>query len=152
MIKDGKKPISEKASVTGDSFNPFMNTLTIDPKLVAMLKAKGLEVRFISATKLKENGGYHQRGWEVYKPATHGEVADIQSFKFGQDPDGIMRRGDIVLAVRSVELGDQHRKWLKNKADRLKDGYNKTKAEELRQLSRDNGIKATIHEGYEDNE
>ncbi len=132
-LKDGKKPLSQKAKpVIGDDFE-FGNKLYIEPALKAKAKAEGLELRFINAKKLYANSGYHDKGWTPYKvdPGTFGTLIN-SSFKFGNDPEGVIRRGeDSILACRSIERGDKHRLLLQDKAARHSNAIHKKNAEDL---------------------
>jgi hypothetical protein len=117
-LKDGKKPLSQKPTPTmlEDGFD-FGNKLYIEPSLKAEAKAKGLEIRFINAKKLMENSGYHENRWVPYL-VEKGTNGTLSGFKFGNDPDGVLRRGDCILAARPIETGDAHRKTLHNRASR----------------------------------
>jgi hypothetical protein len=152
-IKDGKKPLSEKPAPSPYHTNAYEmeNMLSIPADLQKELEEQDLVGRWLNAGKLKEMQGYHKRGWQVYhRPAD--KVGGIIGFKFGNDPDGIVRRGDCILGVMPTA---QH-KSLKSKLDKeAKRGYgvNKAKADEMRNLLGSSGIKnARVLEGYDEND
>jgi hypothetical protein len=150
-IKEGKKPLSSKPK----QVNPFTsdilgNTLAIPDEIQAELESKGLVGRWLNAKEVYKNQGYHPRGWSVYrrdKPSS-----DTLNFKFGNDPDGIVRRGDCILGVKTVEQHKAHKDHLDARARR---GYdiNAEKAKEMKSLLGQSGLKnAKVLEGYDDNE
>jgi hypothetical protein len=147
-IKNGRiaRPAPKSKPVSLDDI--FGNTLSVDPAVAASIEKKGLEYRFISAAKLQANAGYHHRAWRAIK------LKDIEGFSgdaFGSDPDGYYRRGDLVLAVRSKELGDKHRTFLKQENARNNARLaNKKHAQEMREYVKDNNLEEgmTVHEGY----
>ena len=148
--KGGKKPVESKPKQSLESFNftddPFTNPLRLPEGLRKAFEKEGLEVRFINIKRLNEMHGFHNRGWKPYTK----EFANIEvnEFHWGTSPDGKIIRGDLVLAVRPISLGDKHRAALKQKADRLNLNQKKNAAE-LRKLA---AGRAKIHEGYDDNE
>lgn len=147
--KDGRKPLSSKPVqshlVTDDIFG---NPLGIPADIKAELDSKGLTGRWLNAIELGKFQGYHKRGWKVYKRTS--APSDIMSFKIGNDPDGVVRRGDCILGVKTSDEIALHRKHLQQKAQH---GYsvNADKANELRSALGNAGIKAKIHEGYDEN-
>ena len=151
-IKNGKKPIKAKvqASIIRED-ELFGNPLKLPPGLEAELIAAKLIWRFIDSKKLYENHGYHDKGWTPYKRTNMSETDKKAEFKDGSDPDGVYRRGSLILAVKPNEAAEKHRQFLRQKADRQK-SYNKTKAAELRQMARESfqDAKKVIFEGYED--
>lgn len=152
-IKDGKRPISHK--IQAQSFfseDSLGNLLAIPADVQAELESKGLTGRWLNAKELYTNQGYHKRGWKVYK--REKPSSDIMSldFKTGSDPEGIVRRGDLILGVKNKEEIEKHRGMLKSKAQRSSN-INSEKANELRSLLGQAGIKkAKVFEGYDDNE
>ncbi len=148
-IKEGKKPLSSKPAPTPAATDDiFGNALALPADIKAELDAKGLIGRWINATTLARMQGYNAKGWTVYRRSA--PASDIMSFKFGSDPDGVVRRGDCILATKTKDQADLHRKHLQQKAQR---GYNVNadKANELRSALGSAGIKAKVHEGYEEN-
>ena len=153
-LKQGKRPLSQKSKPLREE-DLFGNPLSIPPTILAELKGKGLEPRFIDAKKLYENHGYHAKGWVPYKRSTTSPSDTIEvdkaEFKSGSDPDGTFRRGTLILAVRSIDISNKHRELNRQKADRQK-GHTRQQAAELRQLAKESfgDAKRVIFEGYED--
>lgn len=151
MNKQGRKPVTQRTeSPTLLHEEVFGNFLKIEPDLQAELESKGLVARFVDAKKLYEMNGYHKNGWVPYKRDANAKLG-LSDFKFGTDPDGIVRRGTLILAVKSVDQVNKHKAALELKANRGR-MINKTKADELRDMVRSTGTKTQVHEGYEENE
>lgn len=154
-----KKPISARTKPTPVNMDDiFGNPLGLDPELVAAIQAKGFAHRFINAKKLIEMGGYHAKGWRPYKPSTEERAKlESQSLLFGSDPDGYIRRGDCILAVRSKELNDKHKAYLKQEVARTQN-VAKNAASQIKDFIRSNGLDmrvqegAEVHEGFSDQE
>lgn len=147
-VLNGRKPVSEKVKQAAKSPGTFSKTLLdIPANIKAELSAKGLEGRWISFKQYADNYGYHKNNWAVFKSDSKTSPDGVL---FGNNPDGIIRRGDLVLAARPMEQGDEHRAILAEKA-RIARGYQKAKAEELRQMAKDRSVDAEVYEGYEDN-
>lgn len=153
-IKSGRKPISSKPK-----FNPFLsnddvfgNPLHIDPELQKELDEQGLVPRFVDANNIAKMGGYHAKGWVPYR-RIRKESANIGlgDWKFGNDPEGIVRRGSLILAVKSKADAEKHRSYLRARAERYS-GFDHDKAEELRKYAKENQVDTQVHEGFEDNE
>lgn len=150
-MKNGKDPVSKKAEanrrISPDEI--YADKFKIDEALKAELAENGLACRFINFKQYRENYGIHKSGWVAYKrkskdPTPAGDL-------FGSDPDGYVRRGDMILAVKKQEDADKQKKFLQQRSTTLQGNYNKEKAEELRKLMRDSGVQAQIHEGYDEN-
>lgn len=142
----GRKPLSTKAQPKTRMGSYSQNLLDIPAGIKAELEAKGLEGRWISFKQYADNYGHHRNGWSIYKPDTKSP----ESVLFGNNPDGIVRRGDLALAARSKEHCEEHRDILKERADRQSKGFKKAKADELRQLAQ-SGADAEVFEGYDEN-
>ena len=151
-IKEGKKPLSQKVKQTSlNSADMFGNTLAIPEDVQADLDAKGLVPHWLNSKVVYANQGYHPKGWKVYKkdPKMLSDTMGL-SFKFGNDPDGIIRRGDLILGVKTKEEAQKHKNYLDARAKR---GYqaNADKAQEMRTLLGQSGLKnAKVLEGYDD--
>ena len=143
-IKNGKKPISAKPksqSLTLDDL--FGNTLSVSPEVAKAIESKGMAYRWISYTKFIQMGGQHERAWRPIKRKDCGMMDSSPE----NDPDGFIRRGDLVLAVRPKELHEKHRAYLRQEAQRGKT-VQKSHADELRKYAKDQGIDMKISEGY----
>lgn len=149
-IKNGRRPLPEKAQYAEPREDDlFGNMLKLDPALAAELEAKGLEPRFVDAKKLYEANGYHARGWTVYKRETASGTIGSNEFKFGSDPDGIVRRGSLILAVKTKEQAERHREFLRRKAA-LQSSVVPKAAEALRRSARESNIDTVVAEGYDE--
>ncbi len=141
------KQTIEKQSVAFSEFD-LEDSLAVEPQLLAEIKAKGQVHRWINGAKFKSNFGFDARRWVPYKRESKGTDA----FGF-TDSEGYTRRGDLILATRSVEVNSAHRAKLDRKNKNLSAAQNKQAADELRQSMKDAGIKgAKIIEGYEEND
>lgn len=134
-----KQPAIKKTITAADVFR---NEMDLDPDLVAEIKAKGLGYRFINATQFRKTGS-HKARWVPYKR----DAKTVTDSIFGADPDGYIRNGDLILAVKPQEKIDQHRAYLREKAASLS-GINKKHAEEFREFAKESGVKSHISEGY----
>lgn len=143
-IKNGKKPLSAKPRTTRMNLDDiFTNPLALDPELKQELESKGLVARFISVAKFRENGGNHERGWVPYKRAT---MKAPQDDIFGSNPDGYIRRGDSVLAVRPKELNEKHKTYLRQKAAERSNPV-ASRAAEIRKMAQAAGVEMDVREG-----
>lgn len=149
-VINGKKPLSSKPrpesmrTVTEDIFG---NALALPIGLAQELESKGLVGRFVNSKTLYANQGYHPKGWKPYKRDASATV-DTAELKFGSDPDGLVRRGDCILAVKTAEEHAKHKNWLEQKADRYK-GHTKQKQRELQEQARAAGANSIVKEGYD---
>ena len=154
MIKNGQKPISSKPTSAGAyEFGPS-SILEISPELKAELDQKGLSYRFVDGGKLSQMGGFHKNGWRIYRQDKKASgTMDGTEFFYGQDPDGYVRRGTLVLAVKPKSMNDAHKAYLAERVESSKT-HNARKAAELRALAKENRVEKqiTIHEGFEENE
>lgn len=150
MMKDNKVALSKKQTaseegldgMSGDQF--FINKLMVSNELHQEITAKKLVYRWINASEFKRNFGSHKAYWVPYKTS----IKDL-SDEFGRDENGYVRRGDSILAVRSIEKDNQHKALLKNRNENYSN-YQKQKAQELRAAAREAGVNTKISEGYED--
>ena len=114
------------------------------------LADQGLEGRWVSYKELVENQGFHQKEWVPYKRKKDATI-DSSTFLNGTDPDGFIRRGDAILAVKTAEDAERHRLFLRERAQRQL-GYNKEKGDELRRMARDSGLSTRIDDEYGDDD
>lgn len=154
VLRDGKKPISSKRKPVETVLfdDVFASALSLDAELASELEQKGLVPRFVDAKRMSEMGGYNEKGWQIYRREKRAaDSINPSDFKFGNDPSGIIRRGSLVLAVKTKEKAAMHRKYLNQKAAN-QEQVQKQAASELRNFARQNGLDTMIHEGYEENE
>jgi hypothetical protein len=128
--------------------NNFNNRLVIPQPLMDKLTKDDLDWRFINANQFRMNGNSHNFEWTPYKPENPAELGVM-----GVNAEGLIQRGDLLLAVRPKSTTREHRQFLKEQRDIYK-GYNRQKAKEMRDLFREHGVSedASVHEGYEDND
>lgn len=151
--KTDVKPIEKKTEKSvldawGD-FSEFENNkLKLSAELKKEISDQGLEHRFINKRRFSESGNMHRGAWKPYNVKARNVVETFQ----GIDPEGIVTRGDLILAVRPKAIGNKFRQRLLERNARYA-AFNKAQAEELRQMARQAGIgdEVTVHEGYEDN-
>lgn len=124
------------------------NKLKLSNELKTEIANQGLEYRFINKARFSRDGNYHSGAWKPYNTKSRNVVETFA----GVDPEGIITRGDLILAVRPKLIGNKFRQRLLEKNARYA-AFNKAQAEELRQMAKAAGIgdEVTIHEGYEDN-
>ena len=145
-----KKP---KQGPTFDDVDVFGNAFKLPEKFKENLKEAGFDCRFVNAKKLEQENGYHHRGWkpfrtkdfteEVYQPLGLGQGV------YGENPEGVVQRGDAILAVRPLEMTEKHRARIKERGKRHKNILDKAE----RDMGSSPGVRsgnAKIHSGYED--
>lgn len=140
-----EKKVSEKANRDPgtEGFNPdsfFMNRLSLPQSLKDKLTAEGLDWRFINANQFRQSGGMHTSHWVPYK-FSQGE--------FGSNAEGILQRGDVILATRPKAVTVAHKDYLKKRNDALS-RVNKQHATELKKQLGAAGAK--VYEGYDEND
>lgn len=133
-----------KSKHTGTIFGA--NQLDVHQDYLNEAAAMDCECRWVSAKTLKENFGEHQRGWAAYKFKSRPAYGTMKSedFAFGHEAEkGVVRRGDMVLAIRPIEMGDQHRQMLSDRRNRYK-GYRKAKVDELKAIAQESGGRMSV--------
>lgn len=146
MATETKKPVTKKVTPKLD-FNPvdlYKSQLEIDNSLKKELTDKGLAYRWINAKQFQQSFGFHRSGWAPYKRTAGAK----QDSLFGGDPEGYVRRGDLVLAVKTIEEQAKHKAGLAYKTS-LYSGLNRKQAQQLAEAARQAGFKTKVSEGYE---
>lgn len=149
FIKGGKRSLTDKVKGASDYNDIFGNPLTISPELKKEIKDQGLAHRFIDYKRYKEMDGYHSRGWKVYK-RKNTSSKNSDEFTHGSNPDGYVRRGTVILAVRPVEINEKHKQVLKNKAELYSRKKRRKNAKDLRQMADEGGLDTMVSEDYGD--
>ena len=110
-MKDKGIPIQAKND-RFDFIDPGFATdlFALDSSVKKELEDKGLVGRFVNVAEIEKMGGHHQKGWKVYK--RDNQAASSKDFLFGADPNGYIRRGDTVLAVKTKEDAKRHKAYL----------------------------------------
>jgi hypothetical protein len=132
MSNQGRKPVSERKQPGSKKilFAP-RNRLDIPPDLEKALKNQGLEYRWLDAKRMAENGNLHQYHWEVYRVPSGSEKPSYAA------ADGTVRSGTLVLGVRSLEMGDAHREFNQDRADRYLKAVKATRKEIAREARKE---------------
>ena len=144
----GVSTVSKGSKRTEASIGFGIDQFGLDDKLRAELDSKGLEAHFLSIKEIEKCGGFHPRGWRPYKR----EVQDSQNaFTFGRDPEGLVRRGDLVLGVKTKEEANTHRAYLSKEANSRKVQSTKQKADLQNYLNK-NGIDSDLMRVSEDDD
>lgn len=131
-VINGKKSVESSPSLLKYS-NYQQNMLDIPDTIRSELKSKGYEGRWINYNQFLKDGNFHKEGWVPYRP-DKSDTTD--GFFFGQNPDGIIRRKELVLAFRPKEICESHRLHLRQKANQ-KNLSKKAASDELRQMAKD---------------
>lgn len=152
-IIKGKVALSTKPVTSTDLTweADYDDLLAIDPALKAEIAAKGFEYRFIRAKKYVEDGAYHKMGYRPYK-RDPVEKKDGHTFEFGADPEGYLRRGDLILAVKPKALVERDRAKIRARTEAYNNVVqrNKEAAEDLRRTVSDAGGTIGVSEGDDD--
>lgn len=157
MSKETKKGVTlqdKEESNNGFSMADYANfdmqdNTAIDPKLKAEIEGKNLKYRWINASKFKEAYGFDKRMWRPYKV---DEKSSMSSSTYGtSDSEGYVRRGDLILAVRPVEIHQKAEDLIKqrNLANKAAMG-SKAAAKALRASFKSNNVKGKIIEDGDD--
>lgn len=152
-----KKPVAEKPKESKKSdpiwdaagFEEFYNNqLSISDDLKQELRDQDLDWRFINIAMFRKSGNRHKNLWRPYNVKAS---SPIDAFA-GIDPEGVLTRGDLVLAVRPKHVTAAYKRKV-DQRNAANAGFNKAKAEEMKQLARSAGVadQVKIHEGYDDN-
>lgn len=139
-VKKSERP-SKDTNLTGfDGTEFFANRLSLPQELKDRITSEGMDWRFINASQFRQSGGYHASHWQPYK---------LTSGEFGSNAEGILVRGDLILAARPKAVSQKHREVL-DRRNKAQQGINKQHAADLKKELRAAGAK--VFEGYEDNE
>jgi len=147
--KPVRKPVVARRRALINPDEAFTNKLAIPEAIKKDLAEKGLEAHWVDSKKLYENGGYHDRDWVPY---VNKEIkSNPVGFKFGNDPDGVLRRGSLILAVKTKDQADVHRAHLSAKAERYAAVTNRRNRDEIKQLAKESrGTIRVYEEGDEE--
>ncbi|NIO44968.1 MAG: hypothetical protein GTN36_05455 [Candidatus Aenigmarchaeota archaeon] len=150
----------KKQKITKELFNkpkfnveaPFaLDPFSLPPDVKEEFEKKGWTPRWLNADTIITNSGYHPKGWQVFKRETPKK--DSQSFLFGSDPDGYIRRGKSILGYKTNEDASKHKKYLRHIANEQKfENLRRKEKEKMKQMLIDQKMDEimSVHEGYED--
>lgn len=145
-MKNGKETKNKEVpnrepSFDGFSDEFFQNQLSLRKDIKEHLNDKGLDWRFINSAQFRTKGNTHRSHWKPHQ---------FQGVDFGQNVDGYLTRGDLILATREKKITAKHKEFLKGRNERLQ-AFNRTRAQELKKTIREAGIEGGVTEGYDDN-
>lgn len=125
-----------------------MDETDIDLALKKELAEKNLEYRFIDFKQAKLNGGRSRAGWMIYRR----ESADprLQGIASLADPDGLVRQGSLVLAVKTSASAERQR-FKRDSQNKTLKKYNEHVTNELNGQAQKLGGSSRAIAGYEKN-
>lgn len=142
-----KSGVSYGAVNSAEQFPEFQQTnmLTLDPQIHSYLEEKGFAVRFINWGQYRANTNMHRSQWRPYEFSTDVRMAST-SWAGTIDAEGLIRRGDLVLAVRPQKMHDEHRSQIEalNKQYRQ---FEEKKASDFKDFARERGVKTEVTQG-----
>lgn len=161
QTNESKRPLNVKPAVTKPRVGPSFDDMDIFGdkynigNLKPALQALGFEVRFVNKHLLDQVGGYHQRGWKVFRYQDFIDadgVNHLASALEGRHPDGGIQIAHDILAVRPITMGDKHRADISNRTKRQSGLHQKSAAENLRETAKRSNAAIRVFEGYDENE
>lgn len=120
----------------------------IDLALKKELADKNLEYRFIDFKQAKLNGGRSRAGWMIYR--RESEDPRLQGIAALADPDGLVRQGSLVLAVKTAASAERQR-FKRDSQNKTLKKYNEQVTNELEGAARKLGGSSRAIAGYEKN-
>ena len=149
--KQGRKPIKQRPKASFEDAEFSSDITKISDELKAELKEQNYAYRWVDYLKMKTMDGYHPRGWQLYRrPKEKSDIIDNSEARLGSNPDRLIRRGTLVLAVRSEELNLKHKVYLRNRASRYAANAKAQRKEDLIRTAKQHNLDTTIVDGYED--
>lgn len=154
MTRGTKKPVqhvSKKRESSAIDPGFTLSAFDLEEGIKEELKGKGLVGRFINLKMMENYGGRHPKGWVPYKR----DIEDLSDYAqiFGKDPDGYVRRGDLILGVKKEEEVERHKAYLAQEAKKQEVRKVKRRnSQVLRDYIRDVGMDKTMKliDGYDD--
>ena len=124
------------------------DTYDVDQVLKKELQEQNLEFRWIDFKRARLNGGRSLGGWIIYK--RRSEDPRMQGISALADPDGLVRNGSMVLAVKTKANAEKQRRRRDQLSKSFSD-YNKLLADELSQDAKRLGGSTKVLAGYDKN-
>lgn len=148
-LKNGRTPISPASRATRhitaeEAFGG--GTFDIPDHIKEEFKQKGWVARWLNAKEVYKNQGYHKRGWQVYRQKANSAPLD---FKFGTDPDGVIRRGDCILGYKTKDQHDKHTAYLDQRR-KTQSAYKSKHKKDLQAFAAENRIDTAIDDSTEE--
>lgn len=120
----------------------------IDGILKEELERQGLECRFIDFKQARLNGGRSRAGWIVYRRQSKDpRLAGIDALT---DPDGLVRQGSMVLAVKT-KASAQRQRDRRDAQNSTLNKYTQTVTKEVSEDARKLGGSSRAIVGYDKN-
>jgi len=138
-MKQGKEPIKNKRyEVLKELTISQQNQFALNDKQLKYLKENGLEHRFIHQKEYLTKNNYHRSGWRI--------VPDPE-FP-GANAEGLIAIGDLVMAVKTVEAQEAHRRELARKRAIYANqpGLQKAAKRDLEKAMRSSGLDGEVIE------
>ena len=127
--------VSEKNKSAMDNYDiDALSDPFIVPEAVKKeLEAQGLVCRWISEQHLKDFGGVHRSGWIPYMRPKDAELTTYEKL-FGKDSSGFVKKGNLILGVKTKEDAARHKRYLKEEAKRMSAENQKNKDNVIQDL------------------
>ena len=120
-IKNGKVALSDREKYRAMSVETG-DILTVPPTLKKDFDKAGLACKWVSKTKIAKHGGYHPTQWIPYEISSEQKEQLPKTF-LGNIVSQHLERGDLILAVKPVELQDKHKHNIRRKTDQQLQAY-----------------------------
>lgn len=152
-MSKNKPSLKEKEAITSTSMtasgaDSFDDQFFLSPAIKQEIESQGMVYRWINAKIFQDNHGFDRRQWQPFK----SKLASSSGSLGNSDSEGYIRRGDLILAVQSLETATRRRAILDRRKQALNSAVqNKEAARELKRTLSDAGIKAKVLEGYDEN-
>jgi hypothetical protein len=148
MSQDQKKVIPQGVQKFTAPLYEDTDEFGIDSMLKKELEDQGLEYRFIDFKQAKLNGGRSRAGWIVYK--RQSVDPRLQGIASLADPDGLVRQGSMVLAVKPTAAAQRQRSR-RDAQNKTLTKYTETVTQELNGEAKKLGGSSRVIAGYDKN-
>lgn len=120
-MKDGKVAVSDREKYRSMALDTG-NALTVPPSLLKAFKEAGLVSKWVSKAKIAKHGGYHPSQWMPYEISPE-QKKELPAVFLGNVVTNCLERGDLILAVKPIEMQDSHKRAIREKTDRQLNAY-----------------------------
>lgn len=114
-LKDGKVAISDRDKYRQLSLDTG-SVLSVPAVLTKAFEEAGLASKWVSKAKLASNGGFHPNHWIPYQISA-AQKAEFPKSYIGNIVTEFLERGDLILAVKPIEMQQKHKAELKRKTE-----------------------------------
>lgn len=143
-MKNGKISITKKKTFLSAE-DVFGVSNDIPSEVKQEFDKNGWVARWLSIKSLRFNNWLPKKNWKLYKLPNSRPF----NLKDGSDPDGMIRKGDLVLAYKTQDEADLHRRYLDQQAQ-SQATYVKEAAEDMRYEAKSRGLKTKVEEEYDE--